>query len=98
VPGIEQHPRSFRSNIEQAQIATEGLLKCQNLQPVFCKPHHGFSRAGFSGPFIAFTRIALVVLAVIALWGSLDLSLAGVVEETVGNIDALKYYSPKTPK
>lgn len=39
-----------------------------------------------------------MVLAVIALWGSLDLSLAGVVEETVGNIDALKYYSPKTPK
>lgn len=48
--------------------------------------------------FPAFTRIALVVLTVIALFGSLDFSLAAVVEETAGYIDAFKYYSPKAPK
>ncbi len=51
-----------------------------------------------SKAFPAFTRIALVVLAVIALFGSLDFSLAAVVEETAGYIDAFNYYSPKTPK
>jgi hypothetical protein len=75
-----------------------GFQLNRNQQTGLFKMYHRSSRYRFPRPFIAFTRIALVVLTVIALWGSLDFSLAAVVEETADNIGALKYYSPKKPK